>query len=77
MISQEANKYELLRWLIQLEDNEIIDALLAVKHSQGNTDWADQMTAAERLSLERGLKDVSEGRVHSSKEFWDRISGKA
>ncbi|MEO7081189.1 MAG: hypothetical protein ABIY71_06660 [Flavobacteriales bacterium] len=66
-------KLELIQWLSQLEDMGVLNSLFQFKKSSDKSgDWADSIPMAERRSIERGLKDVREGRLTSSKDFWAR-----
>ncbi|WP_192822633.1 hypothetical protein [Rufibacter sp. LB8] len=59
----EAIKLELIEWLAQLEDADTIEYLKVVKDSKSEADWWQELTPAQKQSLERGLKDVEAGRV--------------
>jgi predicted transcriptional regulator len=59
----EAIKLELIEWLTQLDDADTIEYLKVVKDSKSDSDWWQELTPAQKQSLERGLKDVDAGRV--------------
>jgi predicted transcriptional regulator len=59
-------KLELIEWLIRLKDNSLIDYLNSLKESESSTsDWWDDLSIDQIESINRGLKDVDEGRIHS------------
>lgn len=65
----EAIKLELIEWLAKLEDNDTINYLKIVKDSKtGKKDWWDDLTEEQKQGIERGLKDIEEGRVVSHEE---------
>ena len=69
----EAIKKELIEWLIQLEDHETIEYIKIVKDSRtSNPDWWDNLSEDQKACIERGLKDIREGRTYSYEEVKKR-----
>jgi hypothetical protein len=69
-MGHEAIKLELIQWLTKLEDDETLDYLKVVKESSDSgSDWWDELSDEQRSGIERGLKDVDNGRVHSHKDI--------
>ena len=65
-MGQESIKLELIEWLTKLDDSETIDYLKIVKDSSSsNKDWWDDLTDEQKAGIERGLKDVDEGKIVS------------
>ena len=65
----EAVKLELIEWLAKLEDNETIKYLKIVKDSRNNkNDWWNDLTEEQKRGIQKGLKDIEEGRVFSHEE---------
>lgn len=65
----EAIKLELIEWLAKLEDNETIKYLKIVKDSKNNkNDWWNDLTEEQKRGIQKGLKDIEEGRVFSHEE---------
>jgi hypothetical protein len=65
----EAIKFELIEWLTKLEDNETIKYLKIVKDSKNNkNDWWNDLTEEQKRGIQKGLKDIEEGRVFSHEE---------
>jgi CTP:phosphocholine cytidylyltransferase-like protein len=59
-------KLELIEWLIRLQDNSLIDYLNSLKESESSTsDWWDDLSIDQIKSINRGIKDIDEGRIHS------------
>jgi len=65
----EAEKLELIEWLTKLEDSETIEYLRIVKESrESDHDWWDDLTEEQKRGIEKGLKDIEEGRVTPHEE---------
>lgn len=60
----EAIKLELIEWVTQLNDSDMLDLLKSMKESQeSEQDWWQDLTEVQKESIDRGLKDIEEGRV--------------
>ncbi len=69
----DALKLELIEWLMKLENDETIKYLKIVKDSDSkNQDWWDDLTDEQKQGIERGLKDISEGKTTSHEEVKNR-----
>jgi len=65
-----ADKLELIEWLKNLDDDEIISYLLIVKNSkESNSDWWDDLTDDQKLAVQRGLDDIDNGRITPHNEI--------
>lgn len=64
----EAIKLELIEWLTKLENEDTIEYLKVVKDSQTDKDWFEGLTPEQKTGIERGLKDIDEGRVSSHED---------
>jgi hypothetical protein len=63
-MSYEAEKLELIRWLMDLEDKDAISYLQVVKESiDSNTDWWDTLPEAAKSGVMRGLDDIANNQV--------------
>ena len=62
----QTEKLDLIEWISRLNDTTIIDRLKTIKedYSKSN-DWWDALKKEEIDSINRGLKDFEEGRIHS------------
>ncbi len=65
-MEQEIIKLELIEWLTKLNDLETLNYLKVVKESRFvNNDWWNDLTKQQVQGIQRGLKDVDEGRLIS------------
>lgn len=65
----EALKLELIEWLTKLDNESTIQYLKVIKESSENgDDWWKELSEVQKKSIERGLRDVDEGRVTSHEE---------
>jgi len=68
-MGHEALKLELIEWLSRLEDEDTIEYLKVVKDSSlKENDWWHELTANQKEAIDRGLKDIEEGRIVSHDE---------
>ena len=71
-MGQDAIKLELIEWLTKLNDLETLNYLKVVKDSKSEKkEWWNDLTEQQKLGIQRGLKDLDEGRVvsHSDVEI--------
>ncbi len=65
----EALKLELIEWLTKLDDKETISYLKIVKDANSShSGWWDDLTENQKEGIERGLKDVDQGRTTAHEE---------
>lgn len=69
----EAIKLELIEWLTQLDDEDTIEYLKVVKDSKTDGDWWEDLSPEQRTGIEKGLKDIDEGRVTTHEEVKKRL----
>lgn len=69
----ETIKLELIEWLTNMEDEATIEYLKAVKDAKTEKDWWEELTPEQKSGIERGLKDIDEGRVTSHEEIKKRL----
>ncbi|MBS4060898.1 MAG: hypothetical protein KG029_10900 [Bacteroidetes bacterium] len=63
---QETIKLELIEWLTSLKDIDTLQYLKIIKDARAdNKDWWSELTEEQRLGIQRGLKDIDEGRIVS------------
>jgi hypothetical protein len=58
-------KLSLIDWIASLEDETIIERIKFLKEKGPVKDFWDEISDEEKASIERGLKDVQDGRVIS------------
>ena len=62
----QAEKLGLIEWITRLNDLSVIEKIKQIHDDYSKTsDWWNEITIAEKESINRGLKDISEGKVHS------------
>jgi len=62
----QVEKLNLIEWISRLNDNNIIERLREIKEEYSKSkDWSDSLKKEELESINRGLKDFEEGRIHS------------
>ncbi len=70
-------KYKLMEWLIQQNNEDIIMKLLDFKKSiSENSDWEYEVSETEKLFIEAGLKDIEQGNFFSNEEVIREINEK-
>jgi len=63
-MGREAIKLELIEWLTKLEDDETINYLKLVKDAKvSHSDWWYDLNDEQKDGIERGLRDIDEGRI--------------
>ncbi len=68
-MEQETIKLELIEWLTKLNDLETLNYLMVVKESRfANHDWWNDLTEQQNQGIQRGLKDIDEGRIVSHED---------
>ena len=62
----QSEKLGLIEWIAKINDSSIIEKLRKVHDEYAKTpDWWDEISTAEKDSIQRGLKDIEQGRIHS------------
>jgi hypothetical protein len=62
----QTEKLNLIEWISQLNDTSVIKKLKGIREDYSkSTDWWETLKKEELESINRGLKDFEEGRVHS------------
>ena len=62
----QTEKLGLIEWISKLNDTSIIEKLRSIKEDYSRSkDWWDSLNREEIESIERGLKDLKNGKVHS------------
>ncbi len=72
-MKQETLKIELIEWLTKLNDIETLNYLKIIKESGiNNHDWWNDLTAQQVQGIQRGLRDIDEGRIVSHEDVKKR-----
>ena len=62
----QTEKLSLIEWISRINDTSIIEKLREIKNNYSKSkDWWDTLKNEELESINRGLKDFEEGRIHS------------
>ena len=70
-------KYKLLEWLIQQNNEDVIMKLKDFKKSiSESSDWKYEVSETEKLFIEAGLKDIEQGNIFSNEEVIRKINEK-
>ena len=75
MTTTEINKTKLnlIAWIHQLSDMDLIAFLEGLKNSRSKKDWWEELNPAQQKSILKGIKDADNSDVISSEEFWKSI----
>ncbi len=69
----EETKTNLITWINQISDANLLSILEGIKASNSGGDWWDDLTDAQKEEINQGIADADAGRVISSEEFWRRL----
>lgn len=61
---KEEKKIELIQWLSTLDDISIIEKIVELRERE-KTDWWNEISADEKKSIEKGIKDADSGNLKS------------
>jgi len=62
-MGNDAIKLELIEWLTKLDNNDTFEYLKIIKDTDSSDDWWNELSTEQRKGIERGLKDIDDGRV--------------
>jgi hypothetical protein len=60
-------KIELIQWLSTLNDIAVIEKIIKLRERE-RSDWWNEISDAEKKSIEKGLEEVKSGNVKSHAE---------
>ena len=66
-------KSDLISWIEDLSDINMLNVLNELKNSQKN-DWWDGLAEDQKKHLNEGLSDVEDGNIQTSAVFWDKLT---
>lgn len=67
-------KIELIQWLTTLEDSSLIQKIMDLRKNESK-DWWDEISDAEKKSIETGLSDADNGKLKPNSDA-EKIYGK-
>ena len=75
MSSAELNgiKLNLISWINQLSDKDLISFLEGLRVSRAKVDWWNELSTSQKKQVLAGLKDAEDGKVMDSKKFWKSL----
>ncbi len=75
MSAAEINKIKLnlIAWINQLSEVDVISFLDGLKSSKSKGDWWDQLDSDQRNLLIKGLKEADNKKTISSEKFWREL----
>jgi len=66
-------KLDLIGWINQLSDTDLIQFLDGLRISREKNDWWEELTATQKKQILAGVKDADDGKVMDSKKFWKNL----
>lgn len=66
-------KLDLIAWINMLSDERLIEFLDSLKTSGSTDDWWTNLSENQRSVINSGMKDIDEGRVMTSDQFWKNL----
>ena len=75
MSTSELNKIKLnlIAWINQLSDTDLISFLEGIRNSRSKGDWWDELSSDQKKIILSGLKDAENGKLISSGDFWKNL----
>ena len=71
-----AEKFELMEWLLSIEDENVIKKLQQIKNETSDFRRSYKISDTERLFLEAGLKDLKEGNTFTHEDVMREVKEK-
>ena len=65
-------KSNLIAWIEQLSDADMLSFLDGLRSSKPKKDWWDDLSEPQKRHLKEGIDDIENGREISSEEFWTK-----
>lgn len=66
-------KSNLIAWIEQLSDSNMLTFLDSLRDSKLDTDWWENLSESQRQHINEGIEDAENGRTISSEEFWNKL----
>ena len=66
-------KLNLIAWINQISDADLISLLEGIRSSRSKGDWWDGLSAQQKKIILSGLKDAENGNLISSRTFWKKL----
>ncbi|MFA4851097.1 MAG: hypothetical protein WC868_01870 [Bacteroidales bacterium] len=60
----QTEKLNIIEWLVRLQDQTMIEKIkFLISNPTLSTDWWDTISEAKKISIDRGLTDIENGKV--------------
>jgi len=66
-------KLNLIAWINQISDADLLSLLEGIRSSRSKGDWWDELSVQQKKIILSGLKDAEEGNLISSRTFWKKL----
>lgn len=66
-------KLNLIAWINQLSDADLISFLEGIRNSRLNNEWWDELSEKQKKIILSGLEDAEKGKLIPSGDFWKKI----
>jgi hypothetical protein len=66
-------KLNLIAWINQISDADLISLLEGIRSSRSKGDWWDELSAQQKKIILSGFKDAEDGNLISSRTFWKKL----
>ena len=66
-------KLNLIAWINQLSDTDVIGFLDGLRISRTKTDWWEELSSLQQNEILAGMKDAEDGKVIDSSKFWENL----
>ena len=66
-------KTNLIEWIEQLSDDNMLSLLDGLRTSKAGKDWWDDISESQKSHINEGLSDVENGRTMPATVFWDKL----
>lgn len=75
MTTQKLNgiKLNLITWIKQLSDVDLITFLDGLRISRTKNDWWNELSDSQKKQVLAGLKDAENGILINSEKFWKKL----
>jgi len=75
MSAAEINKIKLnlIAWINQLSDVDVLSFLDGIKSSRSKGDWWDNLNPEQQKIILKGIKEAENGKTMNSEKFWKSL----
>ena len=66
-------KSNLIEWIEQLSDDNMLSLLDGLRTSKPGKDWWDDLSEPQKQHIDEGLSDIENNRMMPANIFWDKL----